>query len=72
MLADTIRGLGRPLVPAQAELVGALCTGVLLAILVPPLGIEGAAIASTVSYSLVTLCMAVSLRKTMRETPPRA
>jgi enterobacterial common antigen flippase len=72
VLADTIRGLGRPLVPAQAELIGALCTGVLLAVLVPPLGIEGAAIASTISYMVVTASMAMSLRRVLRSVPADA
>ncbi len=68
VLADTLRGLRRPLVPAYAELAGALTTGVLLVLLIPRLGIEGAAIASTVSYITVTVCLAVSLRVQMRKS----
>ncbi len=70
VLSGTLRGLGRPLVPAVAEGVGAACTGILLLLLVPSLGIRGAAIASTVSYTVVALCMAALLRREMRLAPP--
>ncbi len=72
VLADTLRGLGRPLVPARAELVGVVCTALLLAVLVPPLGIKGAAIASTFSYTVVMVCMALLLRAEGRNSIARA
>jgi O-antigen/teichoic acid export membrane protein len=67
VLADTLRGLGRPLAPARAELIGAIATLLLLPALLPPFGIVGAAIASTLSYSLVTVAMASNLRTAMRQ-----
>lgn len=67
VLADTLRGLGRPLVPARAELGGAVAAAGLLALLVPTFGIQGAAVASTLSYSLVMVLMALGLRATMKE-----
>jgi O-antigen/teichoic acid export membrane protein len=66
VLGDTLRGLGRPLTAARAEMAGAVATAALLSALVPPLGILGAAIASTLSYSLVMVLLAVSLRTTLQ------
>lgn len=62
VLSDTIKGLGRPLAPARAELVGAVITVGLLFSLVPALGIAGAALASSISYSVVAALLAVVLR----------
>jgi O-antigen/teichoic acid export membrane protein len=67
VLADTLRGLGRPLDPAIAEVGGALTTAGLLVWLVPRYGIEGAAVASTVSYTLVLLILWLLLRPRLRE-----
>lgn len=50
---DVLRGQGNPLPAAIAEAIGALATVVFLLLLVPRLGIEGAALASLVSCSLV-------------------
>ena len=72
VLADTLRGLGRPLAPARAELIGAAATLVLLLALVPSLGIQGAAIASSVSYALAMAAMALNLRAEMRRADPGA
>lgn len=67
VLADTLRGLGRPLVPARAELGGAFTTAVLLSALVPPFGIMGAAIASAISYSFVMILLGLEVRRSFRE-----
>lgn len=45
-----LRGVGRPLAAGMSEFVGLGVTGVALAVLLPLLGIEGAAIASVVAY----------------------
>ncbi len=63
VLANALRGLGRPLEPARAELAGAIATLLLLPLLLPLLGIVGAAIASTLSYVIVTVAMAWRLRR---------
>lgn len=63
VLASALRGLGRPLEPARAELVGAITTLVLLPLLLPWLGIAGAALASTVSYTLVAITLSLSVRR---------
>lgn len=66
ILASTLRGLGRPLVQARAEMVGAVSMLILLLLLLDPLGIEGAAIAATISYGVTMLAMAMSLRAELR------
>lgn len=65
VLSDTLRGLGRPLTAARAEVIGAVSTVILLVALIPPLGIRGAAIASTVSYAAVAATMGWGLRQQM-------
>lgn len=67
ILADTLRGLGRPLEPARAALVGAAVTLVGLPILLPPLDLLGAAIVSSASYVAMMLVMARSTRRALRE-----
>lgn len=69
VLGDTLRGLGRPLDPAKAEVGGALSTIVLLVLLVPAYGVEGAAAASTASYTLVALMLALILTGRLRRDP---
>ena len=69
VLADTLRGLGLPLEPAKAEAAGAICSVALLAALIPPFGIRGAAIASTASYTLVMVVLGVLLRSRLRMAP---
>ena len=66
VLGETLFGLGRPLSAARAQLIGAIPMLVLLPLLVPRLGIEGAAIASTVSYIVTVVPMALYLRREMR------
>ena len=66
VLAETLIGLGRPLTAAKAQLIGAIPIFILLPVLVPRLGIEGAALASTASYAITTLAIALYLRREMR------
>src|SRR5204862_70246 len=47
----------------KAELLGFAATAVSLGILLRPLGIMGAAIASVIGYSVVTMALGVSLRR---------
>lgn len=54
VLGNSLRGMGRPGLPAVAEALGALITAALLFALLPPLGILGAAIASAAAYFVVT------------------
>jgi O-antigen/teichoic acid export membrane protein len=68
VLGDTLRGLGRPLDAAKAEAVGAVCTVILLAALVPSFGTNGAAIASTTSYTVVMLALAAFLWWRLRQS----
>ncbi len=60
--ADLLLGFGQPLAVARSQGWAALVTVVLLALLVPLLGAEGAAIASTASYAVAF----VLLRKRVR------
>src|SRR5262249_38652466 len=55
VLGNSLRGRGRPSLPAVAEGAGAVLTVLLLYILLPRLGIVGAAIASVAAYLTVTL-----------------
>lgn len=64
ILAEGIRGLGRPMVPLKAELVGLLATGIGLAVLLKRFDTMGAAIASLAGYGSVTLAL---LRHLTRE-----
>lgn len=72
VLSDTLRGLGRPLVAARAGAVGAVLTCALLAALIPPLGIRGAAIASSITYITVAAIMARGVRRELSSGPPAA
>jgi len=62
-LQESIRGLGYPYAVLRAELVGLIVTGILLAALLRPLGIIGAAIASLLGYSAVTISMLVAAKQ---------
>jgi len=57
VLGDILQGRGRPLVISVAEGIGAVVTVVLLAALIPPFGIRGAAVASTVAYGVVMVLL---------------
>ncbi len=63
VMTDVLRGWGRPLQPALAQGVGAAVTVGLLAILVPTFGINGAAAASTVAYTVVAIILGYMLRR---------
>ena len=63
VLEDGLRGLGDPRGILHAELLGLAATGVSLALLLGPLKIVGAAIASVVGYSAVTAGLVVALRR---------
>jgi O-antigen/teichoic acid export membrane protein len=56
-LQEGIRGLGRPYLVLRAELFGLLVTAMSLAIMLRPFGIIGAAVASLLGYSTVTIAM---------------
>jgi O-antigen/teichoic acid export membrane protein len=55
VLGNSLRGLGRPALPAVAEGIGMLVTLALLFLLLPRFGIVGAAIASFFAYLLVAV-----------------
>jgi O-antigen/teichoic acid export membrane protein len=59
---DIIRGYGDPLPAAIAEILGAIATGGLLFLLIPKFGINGAALASLLSYALVTALLLRALK----------
>ncbi|MBI1802219.1 MAG: polysaccharide biosynthesis C-terminal domain-containing protein [Chloroflexi bacterium] len=52
---EGLRGLGRPMIPAISQLLSLVVTGLLLAFLLPSLGILGAAMASVAAYATVAL-----------------
>jgi antigen flippase len=60
---DMLRGRNRPMVVARAEGLAAVFTVILLVILVPVVGVYGAAIASVVAYGVSLVMMLVSLRR---------
>jgi O-antigen/teichoic acid export membrane protein len=55
LCANCLRGLGAPGRPTVAETVGLLVTAGLLAVLLPTMGILGAALASLLAYATVTV-----------------
>jgi len=59
VLEEGLRGLGHPKAVMWAELLGLIVTGALLALLLRPLGIMGAAIASLSAYSIVAICLLI-------------
>jgi enterobacterial common antigen flippase len=61
VLGDVLQGRGRPLIRSIGEVFGALLTMALLLVLIPPYGIRGAAIASTLTYAAVFVCLFVGL-----------
>jgi O-antigen/teichoic acid export membrane protein len=65
VLQEGLRGIGCPYAALQGELVGLVATVVTLTVLLVPMGILGAAIASLLGYSTVT---GVSLLNTRRYT----
>jgi O-antigen/teichoic acid export membrane protein len=61
--AGSFRGIGRPSVPAMAELVSLILTVAALALLLPSLGIVGAALASLLAYSASSLFLYLQLQR---------
>ena len=57
VVGDLLRGRKRPLIVARAQGVAAIFTIVLLIILLPFIGVYGAAIASTIAYGVALLVM---------------
>lgn len=58
VMAGYLAGIGRPDLNAVVSGVGVIPTLVLDVLLIPPFGILGAAVATTVSYSVATIAMA--------------
>jgi O-antigen/teichoic acid export membrane protein len=65
ILAEGIRGLGRPAITLYAEVGGLVLTGASLALLLRPFGIVGAAWGSVVGYGTVTAGLLSYLRREM-------
>jgi O-antigen/teichoic acid export membrane protein len=65
---DLLRGHGRPLAAARAQGAAAVAIIVLLAALLPALGVIGAAIASTTANGLALVMMLKALREPLAET----
>lgn len=63
VLSDALRGLGHPLVPSMAEVFGLLITIGGLWLLLPRLGIMGAAWTSVFSYAAVFGVLLVAVRR---------
>ncbi|RLB06117.1 MAG: hypothetical protein DRG83_01080 [Deltaproteobacteria bacterium] len=59
ILEEGLRGLGYPKAVMWAEILGFIVTGALLALLLRPLGIMGAAIASLSAYSIVAIFLLI-------------
>lgn len=66
VVEEGLRGLGHPGVVMRAEFCGLIVTAALLAALLKPFGIIGAAIASLISYTVVSIAL---LRSVTRLTP---
>lgn len=71
VLGDLLQGLGRPLVRSAGEGIGAVVTLVLLIVLIPRLGIRGAAVASSVAYAVVFAYLLWGLRRETRRSAAR-
>jgi O-antigen/teichoic acid export membrane protein len=68
MVANLLRGLNRQLVVARAEGIAVIFTLLLLAALLPVIGVTGAAIASTVPYGISLTLMLRQLWRTPNVT----
>jgi len=62
-MQEGIRGFGRPYLVLRAELLGLAVTAMSLALLLRPLGIIGAAIASLLGYSTVAVALLASAKQ---------
>lgn len=63
VLSDGVRGLGAPLVASYAEMLAAGITIAGLLLLLPVLGIVGAALVSLAAYAIVTFMLLIKLRR---------
>jgi len=63
LLQEGVRGLGHPYTVLRAESYGLIMTVVLLLVLLRPLGMVGAAIASFIGYSTVTISLLASAKR---------
>ncbi len=61
VLSDGLRGLGHPMIPSIGEMAGLIMTLVALSLLLPKWGIEGAAVASLLSYGTSLLVLSVGV-----------
>jgi O-antigen/teichoic acid export membrane protein len=61
VVGDLLRGRNRPIIVAWAQGLAALFTVVLLLVLLPIMGVAGAAIASTIAYGVALVAMLRSL-----------
>lgn len=68
ILGNTFRGLGRPLTPLKAEAVGAVFTVILLFLLIRPLGMLGASIATLVANFMTASVLCISFRLLWRQS----
>jgi O-antigen/teichoic acid export membrane protein len=71
LLVALLRGLGRPLDAGAAGVIGLAVTVVLLAVLLPTLGLMGAAIASLVSYAVTAWWMLRKVCSALALTVPQ-
>jgi len=69
VLEDVHRGRGHPGVAMTAEVVGLVETVALLATLLGPYGLAGAAVASVASYSLIVTVLVVALLRSHPDRP---
>jgi O-antigen/teichoic acid export membrane protein len=69
VLEEGLRGLGRPMAVLWAELCGLAVTAVALLILLRPLGIVGAALASVCGYSTVLVTLVIASRTLTHYAP---
>jgi O-antigen/teichoic acid export membrane protein len=63
IISESILGLGLTRGPLKAGIVGCITTGISLAILLPRLGIFGAALSSLIGYSSMASVLLVEARK---------
>ncbi len=67
--AGVMRGLGRPLVPAKAELLSLVATVIGLALLLPLYGIIGAAVTSFGAYLIAAVFLYLQLHRSLGVGP---
>ena len=69
VLSTAFRGAGRPDLASKGEVAGLVATCTALAVLLPPYGAYGAAIASLVAYAVIHLYLSVKARAVFGTTP---